>query len=135
MMRQQFFTLALGLALALLLALLSGCEKDTMMTPEQAWAAIEQPSLVIDVRTDEEVAAGTIKGSLHIPYEIIVARANELGLAKETPIVVYCRSGNRSGIAQSMLQADGFTAVVNGGAYADLDAFNPGANVNAHWTP
>jgi phage shock protein E len=117
------------------LAFLAGCEKDTIMTPEQAWAAIEQPSLVIDVRTDEEVAAGTLKGSLHIPYEIIVARANEIGLAKDTPIVVYCRSGNRSGIAQAMLQADGYTAVVNGGAYADLDAFNPGAKVNAHWTP
>jgi phage shock protein E len=105
------------------------------MTPQHAWAAIEQPSLVIDVRTDEEVAAGTLRGSLHIPYEIIVARANELGLAKDTPIVVYCRSGNRSGIAQSMLQADGYTAVVNGGAYVDLDAFNPGARVNAHWAP
>ena len=105
------------------------------MTPEQAWVAIEQPSLVIDVRTNEEVAAGTLNGSLHIPYEIIVARVNELDLGKDTPIVLFCRSGNRSGIAQSMLQADGYTDVVNGGAYLDLNAFNPGAKVNAHWTP
>ena len=135
MMPQRSVTLARGLALALSLTFLAGCKKDTIMTQEQAWAAIEQPSLVIDVRTDEEVAAGTLDGSLHIPYEIIVARVNELELEKNAPIVVYCRSGNRSGIAQSMLQADGYTAVVNGGAYSDLDAFHPGAKVNAHWTP
>lgn len=134
-MHPKCHSLALGLFLALSFAFLVGCEKDTMMTPQQAWAAIEQPSLVIDVRTDEEVAAGTLKGSLHIPYEIIVARAAELGLAKDTPIVVFCRSGNRSGIAQSMLQAAGYTAVVNGGAYTELHAANPGAQVNAHWVP
>ena len=38
----------------------------------------------------------------------------------ETPIVVYCRSGNRSGMAVSILKQHGINEVYNGGALEEL---------------
>jgi len=102
------------------------------MDPNTAWSMMESPTVVIDVRTMEEVTSGHLEGALNIPYEDIVEGVASLGLAKDAPIAVYCRSGNRSGIAQSMLQAEGYTQVVNAGAYVDLASANPNGAVNAH---
>lgn len=102
------------------------------MDAKTAWSMMASPTVVIDVRTMEEVASGHVEGALNIPYEDIVEGVASLGLAKDAPIAVYCRSGNRSGIAQSMLQAEGYTQVVNVGAYVDLAAANPGGAVNGH---
>lgn len=71
----------------------------------------------IDVRTTDEFNAGHIKGAAHIPYEEIAARIGEITSDKEAKIHLYCRSGNRSGIAQQTLQAMGFTNTVNEGGY------------------
>lgn len=71
----------------------------------------------IDVRTTDEFNAGHIEGAAHIPYEEIAARIGEITSDKEAKIHLYCRSGNRSGIAQQTLQAMGFTNTVNEGGY------------------
>ena len=103
------------------------------MNVREVWAVIESPALVIDVRTAEEVQAGALIGALHVPYEDILRGVDALGATQETPIVVYCRSGNRSGIAQSMLQQAGYSTVVNGGAYDDLAPMQSDTPVNQHW--
>ena len=54
------------------------------------------------------VRSGPHPGAIHIPVHEIRRRSNELG-AKDKPIVVYCRSGNRSASATRMLKARGFT--------------------------
>lgn len=74
----------------------------------------------IDVRTAEEYAAGHLEGSVNIPYENIVEEIDALASDKDADIRVYCRSGNRSGIAKNMLEAQGFTNVTNEGGYQDL---------------
>ena len=71
----------------------------------------------IDVRTTDEFNAGHIEGAAHIPYEEIAARIGELTTDKDAKIHLYCRSGNRSGIAQQTLQAMGFTNTINEGGY------------------
>lgn len=70
---------------------------------------------MVDVRTTQEFAAGHIPGAIHIPVHEIERRSNELG-AKDKPIVVYCRSGNRSASATRMLKARGFTQIYDLGA-------------------
>ncbi len=109
-------TLLAALALVLSLPATAG---DT----DQA-AAVEtmrQPNAVlIDVRTPEEVAGGAIPGARNIGYEEIGDQIAEVAPDKDTPIVLYCRSGRRSGIAQDSLQELGYTRVVNGGGYLDL---------------
>ena len=71
----------------------------------------------IDVRTTDEFNAGHIEGAAHIPYEEIAARISEVTTDKNATIHLYCRSGNRSGIAQQTLQAMGFTNTINEGGY------------------
>ncbi|MDO8342835.1 MAG: rhodanese-like domain-containing protein [Cellvibrio sp.] len=74
----------------------------------------------IDVRTTDEFTAGHIEGAAHIPYEEIAARISEVTTDKNATIHLYCRSGNRSGIAQQTLHAMGFKNAVNKGGYEAL---------------
>lgn len=74
----------------------------------------------IDVRTTEEFNAGHLEGAIHIPYEEIATRIGEVTTDKNATIHLYCRSGNRSGIAQQTLQSIGFTRAVNEGGYEEL---------------
>jgi phage shock protein E len=74
----------------------------------------------IDVRTTDEFNAGHITGAAHIPYEEIAARISEVTSDKDATIHLYCRSGNRSGIAHQTLQAMGFKNAVNEGGYEAL---------------
>ncbi|MDH4569647.1 rhodanese-like domain-containing protein [Pseudomonas sp. BN414] len=109
-------TLLAVLALALSLPAAAG---DT----DQAAAieAMHQPNAVlIDVRTPEEVAGGAIPGAHNIGYEEIAQKIAEVAPDKDTPIVLYCRSGRRSGIAQDSLKDLGYSRVINGGGYLDL---------------
>jgi rhodanese-related sulfurtransferase len=79
---------------------------------------------VIDVRTDVEYAAGHIAGSRHIPLADIQAQADSLD--REKPVVIYCRSGNRSGPAADAFAASGWDAhSVEGGLISWAEAGLP----------
>ena len=67
---------------------------------------------LIDVRSPAEFASGHIDGARNIPLAQLRMRSNEVG-AKDSPVVVYCRSGMRSAKAKSVLEAAGFTRVHN----------------------
>jgi phage shock protein E len=66
-------------------------------------------AVVVDVRTPGEFEAGHAKGAINIPFDQIAARAGEL--PKDKPVVLYCRTGRRSGIAAGELQKLGFRSV------------------------
>ena len=68
---------------------------------------------VLDVREDFEVVEGMIPGALHIPMGQLTSRLNELNKAR--PVIVVCRSGNRSARAAEALNTAGFTADTMGG--------------------
>jgi rhodanese-related sulfurtransferase len=67
-------------------------------------------AVLVDVRTPSEYEAGHVPGARLIPYDQIAARAGELP-AKDRPIVLYCRTGRRTGIAAATLAQLGYTAV------------------------
>jgi len=73
----------------------------------------ESDLLLIDVRDDKEVAKGYLEGAQHIWIEEFWARLDELPADKSTPIVVYCQSGYRGGIANVALNLLGYTNVRN----------------------
>jgi phage shock protein E len=77
-------------------------------------------ALFVDVRTPEEYAAGHVTGSLLIPVDEIEARLAEPEPHRERRIVLYCRTGRRSGIALDVLQRHGFGQVENAGAFTRL---------------
>ncbi|MFG2829956.1 rhodanese-like domain-containing protein [Streptomyces sp. NPDC048434] len=61
---------------------------------------------LIDVRNPAEYEAGAFPGARNIPLAALPQRINELDPAR--PVVLYCRSGNRSVIAAALLEARGF---------------------------
>ena len=70
-------------------------------------------SVVLDVREDNEVRDGKIQGAKHIPLGQLDKRIAELEKSKDKPILVYCRSGNRSSHACATLTKNGFANVTN----------------------
>lgn len=68
-------------------------------------------AIFVDVRTPEEVAQGTVAGSLNIPLQQIQARYSEL--PKDKNLLVFCRSGKRSRAASDFLTQQGYTKVYN----------------------
>ncbi|WP_068828339.1 rhodanese-like domain-containing protein [Pseudomonas sp. BMS12] len=108
----RHFLLCLGLALSPLAA--QAGEIDSTA----ALSALTQPGAVlIDVRSADEFASGALPGAKLIPHSNIAARISEVAPDKNVPIVLYCRSGRRSSIAQDELQALGYTQVINAGGY------------------
>ncbi len=65
----------------------------------------------IDVREPDEVAGGTLPGTVNIPLGTIADRLGELDPAAQT--VVLCRSGGRSTQACEILTLSGFADVTN----------------------
>ncbi|MBV7314994.1 rhodanese-like domain-containing protein [Shewanella sp. NIFS-20-20] len=91
----------------------------------QAWDMIKDGALVIDVRTPEEFAQGHLADAINIPFEQIAQEFAQRDIAKDTEVVLYCRSGNRSGRAQQSLIEQGYTHTFNGGAYQNLVRIEP----------
>jgi rhodanese-related sulfurtransferase len=67
---------------------------------------IESGGQVVDVRTEVEYEAGHIPGARHVPLADVQREAG--GLAKDKPVIIYCRSGNRSGPAADAFAASGW---------------------------
>ena len=78
------------------------------VSPSQAQQLIESAAQLVDVRTDAEYAAGHIPGALHVPLADV--RSEAAGLDRDKPLVVYCRSGERSGMAADAFAASGWDA-------------------------
>ena len=96
----------------------------TELEPERARELIDSGAQVVDVRTAAEHAAGHIAGATHIPLERLDQEADALD--KTRPLVVYCRGGNRSGMAAEALSNSGFEAHnVSGGLVAWAEAGLP----------
>ena len=94
-------------------------EPGETITPEII-AAIESQALIVDVRTPEEFADGHYPGAINIPHDTILEGLEQLGVTEETPVILYCRSGNRSGQAEQVLQKKGFTEARNAGGLEAL---------------
>jgi len=83
----------------------------------------QEGGILLDVRSAKEFAEGHLPNAHHIPHDDVPARIEEieqlLGGDKNTPIVVYCHSGHRAGIAKESLVEHGFSRVTNLGGKDD----------------
>lgn len=73
---------------------------------------------LLDVREPEEVAAGAIPGSVHIPLARVLTHVGRTELSRSAPVVVYCHRGPRAERAALELAADGFDVRVLAGGWA-----------------
>jgi phage shock protein E len=114
-------------ALVLVLATVGACGRprgDAAAAAAVATQAAKTGTAVtyVDVRSAEEWAQGHVAGAIHIPVEQMPERWTELAALKDKPVVLYCQSGGRAAAALQVLQQHGFTAAVNGGGLAGLQA-------------
>jgi phage shock protein E len=75
--------------------------------------------LVIDVRTPEEYSAEHIGGAINIPVNVIEKEIENHTRDKSQKILLYCRTGNRSGQALEILKSLGYVNVENIGGYEE----------------
>lgn len=81
-------------------------------------ALIKEGAQIIDVRTKAEYGQGHIRGSVNIPLNNLSNHYAKM--KKDTPVITCCASGVRSAQAKSILLANGFTRVYNGGGWMSL---------------
>ena len=72
-------------------------------------------SIIIDVRSLDEVKTGIIQDAIHIEWTEIEKEISNIDISKDQSIYLYCRSGNRSGKATAILEKMGFTNAKNVG--------------------
>ena len=80
---------------------------DTDLSPEQV-EAMRGDAQLVDVREDYEWEKGRIEGARHIALGEVAAAAQSID--RERPVVFYCRTGARSGMATQAFRKAGYDA-------------------------
>lgn len=73
----------------------------------------QKDALLLDVRENHEYEAGHLPNSRHIPLGKLKDRLGEIDKYRQKPVLVYCRSGQRSASACAKLRKQGFEQVFN----------------------
>ena len=103
----------LAIAAVASIGLLTGCSSSNSavkkVDPVAFSEIVVQPSvIVLDVRTPEEFASGHIANAININLADSTFAAEVAKLDKNATVAVYCRSGNRSGVATGQMAELGF---------------------------
>ncbi len=77
------------------------------------------PHTLLDVRTAEEVRGGSISGAVNISLQDLPQKLKRVSTKK--PVIVYCRSGNRSATAAKLLLQAGYTDVYDLGGIMEWE--------------
>jgi phage shock protein E len=75
--------------------------------------------IILDVRTQEEFDGGHIKDAVLLPDTDVAQKAETVLPDRNARILVYCRSGRRSGLAAHALVDLGYTEVYDFGGIID----------------
>lgn len=101
------------------LLLLAGCSGSTgasaqQLAPRDFATAVQQPgTVVLDVRTPAEYAAGHLPGAVNIDVQAADFASRIQALDKKAAYAVYCHSGRRSAAAAAQMSDAGFSQVVD----------------------
>jgi len=95
---------------------------------ERTAQAIAAGAPVIDVRTPGEFDGDHHSGAINIPLAELRSSLPQLG-PKGHPLVLYCRSGARSGQARRVLQAAGFSQLLDMGPRRNMTRLPPAAGI------
>ena len=130
----SLLTLAILVVVAMVWMLGTPSSPDTVplgvvgATPAQFQEYIQHDTsrVLLDIRTSEEFSAGHLAGAENIDYYQSTFAQQLDQLDRDTPIAIYCRSGSRSGHTLEIMEAMGFTNVVElqGGVLAWQEDFN-----------
>ncbi|MEN9840262.1 MAG: hypothetical protein RL376_62 [Verrucomicrobiota bacterium] len=92
---------------------------EIMSPAEAARRVAAGTAVLIDVREPSEWQSGVVKGALLLPLSDLQGKRTQwtpsLKANQDKELILYCRSGNRSGIAARLLSTEGFTCSNAGG--------------------
>jgi rhodanese-related sulfurtransferase len=86
------------------------------ITQSELLARLEKkdPELVVlDVRTPAEFAAGHVPGARNVSHDLLSSQVAELAALRDKQVVLYCRSGRRTLLAEETLRRAGFTKLLH----------------------
>lgn len=98
-----------GAALAVLSRIMGGRRAPANVVADR----IEAGAQIVDVRSEREFRQQAYPGAVNIPLGVLATRLGQL--ARDRPVVLYCRSGARSAAAARVLKRAGFEEVLNAG--------------------
>ena len=86
-----------------------------------------EDALMLDVREEKEFSEGHVVNARNIPMGVLEGRVADIEEYKTKPVIVYCRTGQRSAKAAAVLKRQGFTSIykLSGGLLAWQDANLP----------
>ena len=91
-------------------------QQQTMGGAVNAAPLMPVGAVLVDVRSQGEFESGHIDGAVSLPLDRIHLGITRSVPDKTTPLVLYCRSGARSGRARTILSEMGYSKVTNGGS-------------------
>jgi phage shock protein E len=107
--------LALVAVCAVLLAQM--LKAGDILSQEDALKKLHAGALLIDVRTTEEFKSNSLSSVINIPLDVIKTGITNYVTNKSQVILLHCRSGRRSGIAEEELRSLGYTNTFNIGSF------------------
>lgn len=116
---KRIILIAIALIALLGAAYFTASSKQTSETTPSTSQKLPSDIKIYDVRTQEEYDAGHIEGATLLP-DYAIANGSYPDVPKDTPIAVYCRSGNRSASAVANLKAAGYTNITDLGGLTDI---------------
>ncbi len=74
------------------------------------------PPIIVDVRSPAEYAAGHVDGAINLPLDRLAHELQQTLPDRAAPVLLYCQSGARSGMALQWLRQQGYEQAANGGS-------------------
>jgi phage shock protein E len=94
----------------------SDAEMAPLISQTELLARIEKKEadlVVLDVRTPAEFAAGHVPGARNVSHDLLSLKVAELGDLRDKQVVLYCRSGRRTLLAEDVLRKAGFSKLLH----------------------
>jgi rhodanese-related sulfurtransferase len=81
------------------------------ISAEELLSSPPTDAVLLDVRSAREFASGHVPHAVNISHDELAERLSEVGASKSDPVIVYCESGKRAGMAANVLLDAGYTDV------------------------
>lgn len=110
-------TLILIISIAVVIGIITILKHSGLAKPDELKSILSNKKYkLIDVRTIQEFGSGHVQNARNIPLHYLLEKIDKIAPNKETPILLYCRSGSRSGHGKKVLEGKGYKTVLNLGS-------------------
>lgn len=92
------------------------------VSTQKARSLLLQGAVIVDVRSTVEFASNALPGTVNVPLESISTQIARVVPRKDSPVLLHCQSGGRSGIATRILRSQGYHQAFNLGSLSNARA-------------